>query len=152
MTFFYPTNAMAGRQRGLVLLIMLVSALEGVGQERPAFRGEHHVTTNDGHVRLQWPAVAPDAIYEVQQSTTTGFKNPRIIYTGPDRATFVSGLNNGIYYYRFRADKGDWSDTLTVSVKHYSLRLAFTLCGIGALVFLLTAGVILKGTTNRPHE
>lgn len=152
MTFLYRKNTQAGWPLGLALILISTGMLMGASQERPAFRGQGSLTTNDGHVRLRWVSLAPDAVYEVQQSATTGFEDPITIYVGPDLATFVSGLSDGIYYYRFRARDGDWSDTLTLTVRHYSLHLAFTLSGLGAIVFLLTVLVVLKGTTKDTQE
>ncbi len=146
MTFPYRTSTLAGWQFSLVLL--LVSSLSSVAQERPAFRGQDKRTTHDGHVRLQWRSVASDAVYEVQQSTTHDFKHPITIYQGPDRATFVSGLPNGVYYYRLRSNSGSWSEPITLTVEHYSLQLAFTLAGLGAVVFLLTVALVVKGTAK----
>lgn len=152
MTFLCRKNTTAGWPLGLALVLISTGMLMGASQERPAFKGRSSLTTHDGHVRLQWVSLAPDAVYEVQQSVTTGFGDPTTIYMGPDLATFVSGLNDGVYYYRFRADDGAWSDTLTLTVKHYSLQLAFTLSGLGAIVFLLTVLVVLKGTTKDTQE
>lgn len=152
MTFLYRTNTIAGWRLSLVLLLISTGMLMGASQGRPEFKGRNSLTTHDGHVRLQWVSIAPDAVYEVQQSVTPYFEDPKAIYKGPDLATFVSGLNDGIYYYRFRANDGDWSDTVTLTVKHYSLQLAFTLSGLGAIVFLLTVLVVLKGTTKDTQE
>lgn len=147
MTFPYRTKTVSGWQLSLVLL--LISSLTSVAaQERPQFRGREGRTTHDGHVRLQWRAVAPDAVYEVQQSVTPDFQHPATIYHGPDLGTFISGLPDGIYYYRFRSNSGDWSNTITLTVEHYSLQLAFTLAGLGAIVFLLTVALVVKGTAK----
>lgn len=147
MTFLYQTSTLC-----LVLLFFSTATLMAAGQDSPAFNGSDSLTTNDGHVRLNWVATTPDAVYEVQQSMNSNFENPLTIYEGADLATFVSGLTDGVYYYRLRADKGSWSDTLTLTVKHYSLQLAFALAGLGAVVFLSTVVVILKGAKKDTHE
>jgi hypothetical protein len=68
------------------------------------------------------------------------------MYHGPDRASFISGLNNGTYYYRVKSEDSDWSKTLVVEVKHHSLRLAMILFAVGGVVFLLTVAVVVEGT------
>lgn len=75
-----------------------------------------------------------------------------MIYRGPDRASFISGLEDGTYVYRVRAADGEWSDPLTIIVKHQSIRLAKLLFGIGAVVFLLTVAVVVHGTWQTKHE
>src|SRR5690606_41296999 len=99
---YYQKTMPAGRLQGLTLMLNSTGLLRVASQERHAFRGQVSLTTNDGHVRLLWVSVAPDAVYEVQQSATAGFEAPITIYVGPDLATFVSGLNDGIYYYRLQ--------------------------------------------------
>ena len=146
MTFLYRTNTFC------LVLLFLTATLMAAAQEFPEFNGSDSLTTNDGHVRLDWAAMAPGAVYEVQQSTNASFENSMTIYEGADLATFVSGLSDGVYYYRFRANKGSWSETLTLTVKHYSLQLAFALAGLGAVVFLSTVVVILKGAAKDTHE
>ncbi|HEX7014312.1 MAG TPA: hypothetical protein VF191_02310 [Cyclobacteriaceae bacterium] len=147
MTFRYRTIIVSGCQLSLVLI--LISSLTLMAdQQRSEFRGPASRTTHDGHVRLQWRAVMPNAMYEVQQSATPDFERAMTIYQGPDLATFVSGLPNGIYYYRLRSNGGGWSGTVTVTVEHYSLQLAFTLAGLGAIVFLLTVALVVKGTAK----
>lgn len=147
MTFLYRTSTLC-----LVLLFFSTATLMGVGQESPAFNGSDSLTTNDGHVRLNWAATTPVAVYEVQQSTNSNFENSITIYEGADLGTFVSGLTDGVYYYRLRADKGSWSEPLKLTVKHYSLQLAFALAGLGAVVFLSTVVVVLKGAKKDIHE
>jgi hypothetical protein len=146
MTFPYRTRIISGWLLSLILLF--VSLLTSVAQQRPAFRGQDNRTTHDGHVRLQWRSVASDAVYEVQQAATRDFERAITIYKGPDLATFISGLPNGVYYYRLRSNGGIWSEPITVTVEHYSLQLAFTLAGLGAIVFLLTIALVVKGTAK----
>ncbi|HLT80768.1 MAG TPA: hypothetical protein VKZ86_07035 [Cyclobacteriaceae bacterium] len=145
MTFPYRTTTFSSWYLSLVLI--LISSLNLVaGDQRPEFRGKYELMSRDGHVRLRWQAVGPNAIYELQQSDTPAFDNAETIYRGPDLATFISGLPDGVYYYRLRMNDGDWSEPLTLTVKHYSLQLALTLAGLGAIVFLLTVALVLKGT------
>ena len=101
--------------------------------------------SSSGHIRLIWDA-AQDTTFELQQATSQDFADAKRIYKGPDKASFVSGLDDGTYYFRVRAPGGAWSDTQTLRVQHQSLKLAFTLFGIGGVVFLLTVSVVITGT------
>ena len=105
---------------------------------------EKILQSNSGHIKLEWDSEGPSD-FVLQQDITNDFTNPKTIYQGPDRASFVSGLPNGNYYYRVRSDSGKWSETLLVTVQHQSLRLAFMLAGLGAIVFMMTVFVVIKG-------
>ncbi len=91
----------------------------------------------------------PNAIFELQQAKNKDFQDASVIYKGLDRASFISGLPNGTYYYRIRKtideEKSPWSETIVVHIEHHSLYLAFSLASVGLLVFVLTAGIIIKG-------
>ena len=103
------------------------------------------IENDNGHHQLAWEAT-PDAIVELQQATALDFSNAKTIYQGVDRASFISGLENGTYYFRVREQGDDWSPSLTLHVQHQSLQLAFTLFGVGIIVFLLTVLVVVNGT------
>lgn len=126
---------------GAMMFLPVCSLLAGVVK----FAADADVVeVTDGHIKLEW-TVEGDGVTELQQSRASDFFTAKTIYIGPDRASFVSGLDNGNYYYRVRAAGGEWSETLMVKVQHQSLELAFALFGIGGLVFLLTVFVVIKG-------
>lgn len=127
----------------------------------PAFRGPLGKSNNAGQIKLIWSL--PDSInatekytFELQQAEDSLFNSAKLIYSGSDLASFISGLPNGDYFFRIRAQRegenefSHWSETAILNVKHQSLKLAFTLFGLGALVFLSTVSVILYG--NRKTE
>lgn len=123
------------------LFIILSPALQAA-----EFRAEQNqINSNDGHLKLEWDA--PENIkVEVQKSETIDFNNPTLIYRGIDRASFISGLENGDHFFRVKEEGGDWSSTLTIHVQHQSLQLAFILFTLGAVVFILTVFVVVKGS------
>jgi hypothetical protein len=88
-----------------------------------------------GFYRLSWEA---------------GFDNPATTYTGPDRATVISGKPNGSWFYRIRTlqDKnaGPWSEPLTVTVAHHSLTRALLFLALGVTVFIATVLMIVRGS------
>ena len=91
--------------------------------------------------------------FDLQRATKKDFSGARTFYRGPDRATYISGLSDGTYYYRIREIRPDglssmWSPPVEVIVEHHSLNLAFTLFGIGAVVFVMTVFVVVRGETS----
>ena len=112
-----------------------------------------------GHIKIvwNWPH-DQDVTFELQQADTATFNNAEVIYNGPDRASFISGLANGNYYYRLKAisDDGDssskWSKTVVLKVRHHSLALALSLAGIGAFVFIVTSAVVIKGSYQKESK
>ena len=147
-----------------IILLITVLSTPGIGQNAPVFENRSEQLTESGYVQLQWQWNAAGADrnlydFELQQSTEPGFEQATTIYLGPDYATFLSGLKNGNYYHRLRAvskngdAKSAWSEPVLIRVKHHSLQLALTLFCIGAVVFLLTVGIVVQGnraTTDLP--
>lgn len=110
--------------------------------------------TSSGSLKLIW--LIPDSIlslkehiFELQQSEDPEFRDVMTRYKGSDLATYISGLRSGNFYYRVRLVDddltSDWSKPIVVTVEHHSLRLAFILFGIGAVVFLSTVAVVVHG-------
>lgn len=129
-----------------IFLIVLATSAHAQSIE---LRTERGGISNDGRVKLIWGSRGDTYQYVLQQATDNEFKQVKIIYEGPDRASFVSGLNDGTYYYRVKAKQGDWSETLVVEVKHHSLSLALSLFGLGAVVFMLTVLVVVRGSNHK---
>lgn len=101
--------------------------------------------SNSGYLQLEWSGSDPDQNFILQQSNDSTFKDARTIYQGPDQASFVSGLDNGTYYFRVGDESSNWSESLVLHVQHQSLPLALTLSGIGFLVFACTVFIVIKG-------
>lgn len=110
--------------------------------------------SRQGIVKLGWSANAgASQRFELQQDMDPAFNSPTTVYSGNEWGTFISGLNNGTYHYRIRTENGPWSEIQTVVIEHHSLTLAFVLMMLGAFVFLLTLGLILKGAKNlKPNQ
>ena len=130
--------------------LFVFTTIESLATENaiPKLSLERENFSDDGHITIQWEMPAADAIVEVQQAEKSDFSDAEIIYSGPDNATFISGLANGVYFYRIRKLNGEWSEPVAVTVQHHSLSLAFTLFGLGAVVFLLTVIIVVKGAMN----
>ncbi len=122
----------------------------------PKFEMERQNITHSGHVKIVWKWTHDqDVSFLLQQADTANFSNAETIYKGPDRASFVSGLPNGNYYFRLRAIRpnddlaSSWSKPVVVKVRHHSLFLALTLAGIGAFVFIITSAVVVTGSYQK---
>ena len=127
------------------MLLFCVTIVHGGSVEFALDNNYYQIT--DGHIRLEWQSETGNT-FELQQSFTRDFSHPKVIYLGPDRASFISGLQNGSYYYRVRASDGEWSEVVIVDVQHQSLKLAFALFGIGGVVFLVTVYVVVHGVRS----
>ncbi|MBN2225823.1 MAG: hypothetical protein JW763_00515 [candidate division Zixibacteria bacterium] len=117
--------------------------------------------TSSGSIKMDWDVSDTaldryDLEFELQQSGDSAFADYRVRYLGPDLASYISGLKDGTYYYRVRVLKGghpgDWSRTVVVTVEHHSLKLAFTLFGLGAFVFVATVVVVFSGVRRDPRS
>jgi len=139
-----------------LFLIFFQHLLLASTPEAPQFEMPAQVNSNSGYIRLEWsPSSKDDVVYELEEAPSSEFSTPQRIYEGPDLASFISGLPNGEYYYRVRAvNKSEktssaWSDPVHLTVKHHPVSLALTLAALGALVFLLTALVVIKGVRTQ---
>lgn len=140
------------RLAALLLTFGLAHAGETPPPASPVLSADTEVATA-GYFGLSWglsrrPAGEADgapARFELQEAAGPAFGAPRTLYTGPDRATALSGRKDGTYYYRVRADGGPWSAPVAVEVAHHSLVRAGLFFALGAAVFAATAVLILRG-------
>lgn len=123
-------------------------AMSVVQAQEVEFVGESLQVAPSGYIQLDWSGEAE--FFWLEQAEDSLFEETKVIYRGPDKASFVSGLLDGQYYYRVKANEGEWSNVLQVQVQHQSLNLALTLSGLGLLVFALTSVVIIKGSRSTP--
>lgn len=146
---------------GLLALLALAGGFVGPtiaadGDLAVRFVGEIDVESDEGHVQLVWETLgeAPANIaFELESAATASFDEPRRRYRGPDRASFVSGLDAGTTYFRVRARSGDapgpWAEPLAVTVRYAPWWQVRLLMAIGLLVFVATAATIVAG--HRAH-
>jgi len=80
-----------------------------------------------GYFRLTWAARGQGTpVFELQQASTPGFRDPSLLYRGSDEARMISGRYDGNYFSRVRVDAA------------------------GAVVFLAALGLMVFG--NRSHR
>lgn len=122
----------------------------------PLFENPAQSQSDAGHIKLRWrlgeslsASKVQGVRFELQTAPDVSFHTAKNVYTGTDRATFISGLRDGRYYYRVRSLWGDrrsaWSAPVVVTVRHHSMNFAWTLFTLGLLVFAATVGVIAHG-------
>ena len=140
----------------LAFVTLWLPAAAAVAQiPAPQFEQASPITSQDGHAQLNWAEPGDRDLlwqFELQYAGSGDFADPIELYRGPDLARYLSGMPNGSRFYRIRAihpetqETSPWSDTVEVKVEHQSLTLALSLAGLGAIVMLLTAGVVIVGS------
>jgi hypothetical protein len=106
-----------------------------------------------GSFAIRWSSgqLAAFDQFELQQGRNRDFSEARLIYSGPDRASYLSGLPNGDFYYRVRGvdtrlnRKSRWASPIHRIVRHPSLEFAVSMLSVGGLVFLSTIGIVVSG-------
>jgi hypothetical protein len=100
-----------------------------------------------GFFQLTWEA---EGEVVVQEAATPDFLSPRVAYRGSDNARVMSGKPDGDWYYRARTagSESDYGQVLKVTVQHHPVGRAFAFFSLGAVVFLVTLGVIVNGARS----
>lgn len=134
---------------GLTLFTMLFIIPVCCNAQVPAFHGSNLIESNTGYTRLSWNKT-DNSGFELQQSSSSSFKDMLPVYKGRDNTVFISGLKNGRYFYRVRplkdkSPQGSWSEIKELRVIHHSLKTAFSLFFLGLTAFVFTIFVIFKG-------
>ena len=128
-----------------VLLASLVLVVSPLQAAVPAFTGEGEVSTDTGHILLNWEADEPVTL---QMARETDLSDARPLYAGMEKSYFLSGLADGDYYLQLKADSGAVSAPIKLSVVHQSLTQALWLTAIGLVITLLIVGTIVKGARD----
>jgi hypothetical protein len=140
--------------KSLILTLILGCGVV-LAQDRPILESETNLSRT-GHFRLSWKlgenSDDREISFIVQQSSEENFNNPKLIYTGLDQQSFLSGLDNGRYFYRVGTAESEnemiWSGVTMVEVRHYPLSMAYSLFVLGAVVFISTTVMVVKGSSK----
>ncbi len=148
-----------------VLLFFFIFVSQSIAQpdttmSRPEFDQDSENIIHAGYIRLSWhiPEDAPEEhpTFELQQAQSPDFSDASTRYKGPDRASYISGLPDGDFYFRVREVQNDrtgpWSEPILVGVEHHSRELAYLLFALGSIVFLATVAVVLVGQHRAKTE
>lgn len=138
----------------MLLLLSLLIATRPAAAEPPEPKVEMDGDPRAGHVTLTWgPREGADEgveVYQLEEATREDFADAKTQYRGRHTSSVISGLPNGTFYYRVRYRRkadgtwSDWSDTRAFTVEHYSRGTAGAFFALGAVVFAVTAGFILR--------
>lgn len=134
----------------LLIVVLLFTGTKGMSQN-VEFTNSPISNSREGHTKLEWLVDddSADLFFIVEQSTDSSFNNSKIIYSGRDRATYISGLKNGTYFFRIKIEGNDsWADPVRLIVEHHDLKTAYILSVIGLTVFLATAVVLITGVNK----
>ncbi len=100
--------------------------------------------SNDGTVVLEWSMGGREV--ELQQAAGPEFDNAVTRYNGSDSASALTGLAEGVHYFRIRDAEGvQWSEPLRAEVDFVSNRTLVIYLLSGGLVVVLTVGAIVTG-------
>ncbi|WP_019623855.1 fibronectin type III domain-containing protein [Thioalkalivibrio thiocyanoxidans] len=126
------------------LLLLLLLPLAALAE--PRF-DDPPTDSRDGGFTLEWNA---EGAVELERASGPDFDDARVIYRGGDTSSVISGLPDGEYRFRLRAEGADdWADEARVEVAHHSLARAFGFFALGGAVFLVLIVAILRG---RPRD
>jgi hypothetical protein len=132
---------------GILLLAVQSPGLVQAGDTAPRLSSDTETATA-GFYRLSWETGKPGRV-ELQQADSPAFTHATLRYRGPDRASVISGMPDGKWYYRVRTlddqDTGPWGKTVELTVAHHPLSRAFMFFALGVAVFLATVALVLRG-------
>jgi hypothetical protein len=76
--------------------------------------------SNNGTLKISWSLVTNSGYYVLEESSYSDFSFANIIYTGTKNFTWVTNMNDGIYYYRVKAvnlgGSSNWSIAQQITV------------------------------------
>lgn len=103
--------------------------------------------STDGVYQLEWTGTGP---VRIDESTRPDFRGAVAIYEGTDRATTLSGREDGLYHYRLvlldrAARDGSGPPSIQVEVAHHPLSRALGFFTLGLVVFMSTVGLVVFG-------
>lgn len=138
-------RVLAAASAVLLLIALPAQALPSSSPTPLAFSASDPLKTDTGHTLISWNAGEPVTL-EIAQAPD--FADARTLYSGRNKAFFVSGLTDGDYLLRLRGANGEISAPLELKVHHQSLQRALWLALVGAIVTLAIIAVILRGARD----
>ena len=133
VTFSVRTNIFA-----MLISLVAVIATPALGLEL------RNADARAGFASLGWSDV-PDGEAVLEWNDGTGWQE---LYRGTDKASTVTGLDEGAYQFRLTAPDGTVSEPLTFTVEHHALSLALQFFGAGAILFVLLIALLVRPTPD----
>ena len=101
--------------------------------------------SDNGAVTLSWEGGEGMEVV-LQQGVGPSFDDARTRYQGPDSGAVLTGLPEGIHYFRIGiVETGEWSPPLKVEVTFFDRSALLLLLAIGGVVVCSTIGTIVAG-------
>ena len=113
--------------------------------QAPVFSDEGTLSSDTGHVLVQWQSDEPVSLSIESKADPAGEKT---LYAGKAQAYFLSGLANGEYTLRLKGESGLSATPLSLTVAHQSLSQALWFTLIGVIITLAIIVTILKGARD----
>jgi len=136
------------RPNSIILVIAFFLSGEHLGTAAIDFTNREELEDEisaDGAVSLGWKGEAGKPV-ALEQGDAGTFENAVIRYQGLDSGAVLTGLPEGIHYFRVgTAGTGEWSPPLSIEVKFIDRSTLFLLLGVGGLVACMTIGAIISG-------
>lgn len=108
--------------------------------------------SSDGSVSLSWEKDESLSIV-VEQAADAAFTDPKVRYEGTDTGTVLTGLPEGMHYFRIRSSgESEWSEPLEMKVEFFERRKLALLLGIGGVVVIATIGSVIVGFLRTKGE
>jgi hypothetical protein len=145
------TRRGAGRGRAqpcrlLLFWLLLCAAMPGAHAAAISLESDTALA-REGYLVLAWNAAnatAADVVLQQSLSPTFQGSTEQII---PDTGSHtLTGLGNGVYYFRAGNAGEGWSNTVSVTVAHHSLVQAWAFFLLGLVLFIVLCGTIVRGT------
>lgn len=107
------------------------------------FRSAGALSSDTGYSLIEWDAPGTATLAIASPGAP-----PRELYSGTNRAFFISGLADGTYRLTLRDAAGREAAPLELRVTHQSVTQALWLVALGAIVFLATVVAVVRGARD----
>lgn len=133
--------------QAIVVLCIACSPAAQANDTPVSFSSPASLSSDTGFAALSWTNATGKPVL-LQRASTPEFNDAVSVYKGLNGSYFISGLRDGVYFFRLRSEQGVWSEAVRLDVSHHSAQKAWLLFGLGAIVFLGVVGVILRGAAD----
>lgn len=101
--------------------------------------------SNEGYFVLNWQSDSNSDNLILEQAGDENFSNPIERDLSGATAATITGLTDGVYYFRLTDSRSALSNTVNVIVAHHSLARAGSFFLLGLVLFSLLTVSILRG-------
>lgn len=128
----------------------------------PSFE-KTELSSDSGYVTLKWPSQPSEGkdvevVYHLIVASDETFSDSKLLYAGPYESYFISGLQEGVYFFKVRVDggasghNGPWSEPAKLTVQFPPTSKVVGYMVMGILVFLATVIAVWTGHRNSTSD